>query len=256
MENNYSNFDMLDKMIANNKKAKSWTAFWMVMLCLMAAAVLWLAYTVSEKTNIINDQVEVIESNEFNLEIKSRIIDSLTENCNDAKTEIIKDYDSVITQTQAALAIVNTQPDANMQFTPLQQEKLKEANTSIEKIRDNIKIVRADIAKNSTRLFVQYNNTENADEIKRLLSVLKAKSEYIIVPPEYIDKVFGTTIKFYNYRNADEEKSLIRLLSRYLRISAKEIEIKYEQNKNIKPTVEVWIGTRTATMIRTLQNQD
>ena len=109
MENNYSNYDMLDKLIGNNKKAKSWTAFWLIILCLMASTVLWLAYTISQKNKTISLQGQIIQTSEINLEVKSRIIDSLTENCNDAKSEIVKSCDSVITQTQSTLlAIVNT----------------------------------------------------------------------------------------------------------------------------------------------------
>ena len=130
MENNYSNYDMLDKMIANNKKAKSWTAFWVIILCLMAAAVLWLANTVAEKNKTISLKDQEIQATNLNLEAKSLIIDSLTANCNADKTAIIKDYDSVITQTQAALNIVTneTTSGSNANFTAVQQEKIKEAS--------------------------------------------------------------------------------------------------------------------------------
>lgn len=257
MENNYSNYDMLDKMIANNKKAKSWTAFWMIILCLMAAAVLWLAYTVSEKNKTINEQVAVIESSEYNLEVKSRIIDSLTENCNDAKAEIVKSCDSVITQTQnTLLAIVNTDNPTGspIQITAQQQAKLKEASKSIQKVKTELYYVKADIAKNSTKMFVQFNNTENAAQLKRFLVVLKSKSDYVVAPPEYIDKTFSTVIKFYNYTNADEEKTLISLIARQFNIPAEKILVKHEKNPNIKTTVEIWIGTRVTT-VKTLQTQ-
>ena len=52
MENNYSNYDMFDKLITNNKKAKSWTVFWITALCLLAAAVLWMALDISKKNKI------------------------------------------------------------------------------------------------------------------------------------------------------------------------------------------------------------
>lgn len=248
MENNYSNYDMLDKMIANNKKAKSWTAFWMIILCLMAAAVLWLAYTVSEKNKKIDQQVQVIQSNEFNLEVKSRIIDSLTENCNDAKAEIVKSCDSVITQTQnTLLTIVDTdnQTGAPIQITAQQQEKLKEASTSINKIKKELYYVKADIKKNNTRLFVQFNNTDNNSQVNRFLGILKSKSEYVIAPAEYIDKNFSTIIKFYNYKNEDEENYLKKLVADLFNMSPDNIRVKYEENPNIKTTVEIWIGTRT-----------
>jgi DNA primase catalytic subunit len=254
MDNNFSNYDMLDKMIANNKKAKSWTVFWILLLCLMAAAVLWLAHTVSEKNKAISQKDEVITATTLSLEQKSRIIDSLTENCNDDKSEIIKSYDSVITQTEVALDIVNseTQSGVNKKLTPLEKEKLKKANTSINNVKSNLTKVKAEIKKNNTRLFIQFNEQKNTGLVNRLQAILEDKSNYIIAPPEYINGSFGTVIKFYNYQNTDEENLLKSFLTKYFGIPAKSIAVKYEKNVKIKPTVEVWIGTRPV-QIKTLQ---
>ena len=135
MENDYSNYDMIDKLIGNSKKAKSWTAFWMLALCLMAASLIWLAYTVSEKNKMISQQVQVIHSSQLNLELKSRIIDSLTANCNDAKAEIVKICDSVITQTQQTITKIvsnDNQPNGPLQIwlgTSSPKQMLIKANT-------------------------------------------------------------------------------------------------------------------------------
>lgn len=254
MENNYANYDMLDKLIANNKKAKSWTAFWIILLCLMAGAVLWLANTVSQKNKDIFEKDAVITATTVSLEQKSRIIDSLTENCNDDKSEILKNYDSVITQTQVALDIVNkeTQSGAYMKLTPLDKAKLNKATTSIQKVKGNLTKVKAEIIKNSTRLFIQYNDKNNTALVNKLQFLLENKSDYIIAPPEYIDGAFTTVIKFYNFKNADEEKLLKNSLTKYFGIPEKNIAIKYEKNVKIKPTVEVWIGTRPV-QIKNLQ---
>ena len=248
MENNYSNYDMLDKLVANNKKAKSWTAFWMIILCLMAGAVLWLAYIVSEKNKIIDKltKAKIQTSTEY-MELKSVLIDSLMQNCNDAQAAIIKNCDSVISQTQNTLStIVNTSnpTGAPIQITAQQQAKLKEASTSFTKVKTELYYVKANIKKNNTRLFVQFNNTENAAQVKRFLAILKSKGDYVVAAPEYIDKTFSTVIKFYNYTNADEEKNLVSLINRQFNIPADKILVKHEKNPNIKSTVEVWIGTR------------
>ena len=42
---------MFDRLIANNRKAQRWTMFWVIALCVMAAAVLWMAYDISKKKN-------------------------------------------------------------------------------------------------------------------------------------------------------------------------------------------------------------
>jgi cell division protein FtsL len=249
MENNYSNYDMLDKLIANNKKAKSWTAFWMIILCLMAAAVLWLAHSVSEKNKTINQQVQIIQSSEFSLEVKSRIIDSLTENCNDAKAEIVKSCDSVINQTQTTLSsIVNTSSATGtpVVITTDQQQRLLVASRSIQSIKTKLYNVQLDIKKNNTKLFVQFNNADDNASVGSFLEILKEKSDYVVAPPEYIDNNFPTVIKFYNYRNADEEKKLRNLIIRQFNIDAGSIQINYEKNRNVKTIVEIWLGTRPA----------
>lgn len=43
MDSNYSNYDMFDKLITNNKKAQSWTAFWAIALCILASIVIIMA---------------------------------------------------------------------------------------------------------------------------------------------------------------------------------------------------------------------
>ena len=247
MENNYSNYDMLDKLIGNNKKAKSWTAFWLIILCLMASTVLWLAYTISQKNKTISLQGQIIQTSEINLEVKSRIIDSLTENCNDAKSEIVKSCDSVITQTQSTLlAIVNTDNATGtpIQITASQQARLREASKSIQAVKTNLYYVKTAISKNNTKLFVQYNNTANAAQVNQFLSILKKNSDYLLAPPEYIDNSFSTVIKFYNYTNADEEKELTTLIAKQFNIDTDKILIRHEKNANVKTIVEIWIGTR------------
>jgi hypothetical protein len=246
MENNYSNYEILDKLVANNKKAKSWTAFWVIILCLMAGAVLWLANTVAEKNRTISLKDREIEATNLNLEAKSLIIDSLTANCNADKTAIIKDYDSVITQTQATLTMVANEASAgsNANFTPVQQEKIKEATYSINKIQDEIKIVKADIRKITPRLFIQYNNKEATGRIEKMIGSLKSGSRYVVAPPEFINSSYPTIIKFYNYKNETEEKALKEMLARYMDVPVEDIRISHEENPKIRNTVEIWIGTR------------
>lgn len=246
MENNYSNYDMLDKMVANNKKAKSWTAFWVIVLCLMAGAVLWLANTVAEKNKTISLKDQEIQATNLNLEAKSLIIDSLTANCNAAKTAIIKDYDSVITQTQEALNIVTneTASGSNTNITPVQQEKIKEANYSINKIQNELKIVKANIRKIPPRLFIQYNDPQAAARIEKMLHSIKKDNRFIIAPPEYVNSSFPTIIKFYNYNDRDQEKLLIEMVAQFFNIDAKDIRVKQETNEKIKNTIEIWIGTK------------
>lgn len=257
MENNYSNYDMFDKLIANNKKAKTWTVLWITALCLLAAAVLWMAFNISEKNKTINQQELALQTQEEFLETKNHLIDSLVANCNVSKNEIVNTYDSVIAQTENAIkTIVNTNIDSGkpLQITERQQTRLKEVSKSIQYVKTNLDNVKMDIRKPITRLFIQYNNKNNIGQVERLSEILKNNSNYYIAPAEYIDNNFPMVIKFYNYENAEEENLLKNIIARQFDLDPQSIPVNYENNDKIKSTVEIWIGTRHSvtrqTMIR------
>ena len=247
MENKFANYDMFDKLIANNKKAQSWTIFWVTALCILAGVVLWMAFTISEKNKTISDQKLSIQTQSEFLETKSRLIDSLIANCNIAKGEIVKTYDSAIIRTENALqTIVNTNVAAGMpeEITQIQQNEIKKVNREIQYVKTNIEKIKVNIRKPVTRLFIQYNDKENSRQIEQLLGNLKVKSNYYLAPPEYIDNSFPTVIKFYNYKNEEEERYLTAVVARQFKINAADIDVTYETNTKIKSTIEIWIGTR------------
>ncbi len=251
MENNYSNYDMFDKLITNNKKAKSWTVFWITALCLLAAAVLWMALDISKKNKTIITQKQALQTQTEFLEAKNHLIDSLVANCNVAKTEIVKSYDSAIVQTENAInAIVNSNanPGTPVQITEMQQTKLKEVSKSIQNVKTNLDYVKMDIRKSVTRLFIQYNNKDNSGRVEELSGFLKDHSNYYIAPAEYIDNNFPTVIKFYNYENAEEEDLLKNIVSKLFNLEPKNIPVNYEKNDKIKSTVEIWIGTKPSSV--------
>ena len=250
MDNKYDNYDMFDKLIANNKKAQSWTIFWVTTLCLLAGAVLWMAFTISEKNKTISAQKLTLQTQEEFLESKNQLIDSLVANCTAAKTAIVNKCDSVITQTQAAIKeVINSTPSNphNANNLSVQQNiKLKEADESIQYIKANLYNVKTNFNKSSTRLFIQYNDKDNAAQVAQLLALLKNKGSYYIPPAEYIDNSFPMIIKFYNYKNDDEEKYLTQLVARQFKVNTDDIRVSYETNPRLKATVEIWIGTRIA----------
>lgn len=81
-------------------------------------------------------------------------------------------------------------------------------------------------------------------QIERFLSYLKKEAGYVIAPAEFVDKPYSIIIKFYNYKNKVEEENLKRLMTRAFRIPPDEIQVSYEENEKIKPTVEIWLGTK------------
>lgn len=265
MENKFANYDMFDKLIANNKKAQSWTIFWVATLCLMAGAVLWMAFSMSEKNKIIlenyktiTEQGLVLQSQKEFLEAKNLLIDSLVANCNVAKNEIVKTYDSAIVQTQNALqTIVSTNSNAGTpaEITEIQQNEIKKANRNIQIAQTNIQNIKINIRKPVTRLFIQYNNKDNAGQIEQVLGNLKVNANYYVAPPEYVDNSFSTVIKFYNFEDADQEKLLKELIARQFKLNPDNIPVKYETNPNIKSIIEIWIGTRPVAIRQMMINK-
>lgn len=249
METKYDNYDMFDKLIANNKKAQSWTIFWVIALCLLAGAVLWMALTISAKNRTISEQKLSIQTQTEFLEAKSRLIDSLVANCNVAKNEITKTYDAAIARTETALqTIVNTSTAAGMpeQIQQLQQNEIKKVSREIQYVKTNIENIKTDIRKPVTRLFIQYNDKDNSGKVEELLKSLKANSNYYVAPPEFINNTFSTIIKCYNYQDDAEANRLKDMVAKQFNISAGHITIQNETNAKIKSTIEIWIGTRPA----------
>lgn len=250
MENNYSNYDMFDKLIANNKKAQSWTIFWVTALCLLAAAVLWMAYAISEKNKTISNQRLALQTQAEFLEVKNHLIDSLTANCNAAKTAIVNKCDSAISKTQAAIQEViamnvnNPNPVDTGEGFNQKNIKLKEADESIISIKKHLYNVKMEAITEKNRIFIQYNDKDNSGRVEALSGILKDKANYYIAPAEYVDNSFATVIRFLNFENADDEKLLKDLIAREFNINPGNIAVKHETNANVKSIVEIWIGTR------------
>lgn len=244
MDSNYSNYDMFDKLIANNRKAQSWTVFWVTALCLLACAVLWMAWDIAQKKKIITEKDLVIQTQEEYLEAKNYLIDSLMTNCNAGKKEIREKYDSVLTKTENVIKAIETaasNPDVSGKIPEMQQVKLKEVKTNIEQIKENMN---RNAVKMKTRLFIQYNDKEKYRQVEEFSAALKKNDNYFITPAEFIDNSFSTVIKFHNYKDEKAEKHLKEMVAKIFGINPADIAVSNESNPKVKQAVEVWIGTR------------
>lgn len=241
MATDYSNYDMLDRMIANNRKAKSWTAFWVIALCLLAGAVLYMAFDILDKKKMIVSQ-------QLDLETKIQLIDSLRKNCNSEKTAILQSYDSVIGQTQEAISAlikpVGTITTAGVGISANQRAKLVQANTSLKKVKYDLYDMKKIIKEEQTKIFIQYNNKSDADKVSKLIAALKNMGNYYVAPAEYIGSNFPTVIKLYNHKTTGDEKDMMATVARHFGISTKEIQVKNETNKKLKDVIEIWIDTK------------
>lgn len=242
MENNYSNYDMFDKLIANNKKAQSWTVFWAVALCVLAGVVIALAIANSRQKRTIADL-------SLSAEYKTRVIDSL-------KSILQKDVNKRVDSIEGYISNINTgfkkiqegynkpgnSNTANEQVT--QKENFKNVNSSIQELNDKVRQIKSDFQKDKLRFFIQYNNAGDEEKINILANNLKRNDNSFVAPAELVTDHFPNFIKIYNYADKEEERNLKAIISKIFSWEPDDIGIVHiSSNPNVrKPTIEIWIN--------------
>lgn len=256
MAEEFSNYDMLDKMIANNKRAKSWTAFWVVTLCLLAAAVLWMAFDIAKKEKTIaaneqtiNTQQTDLQKNKEALEDKNNLIDSLLANCKGQKENIINMYDSVISQTEQSITAIIKPANTTIGsigggVSVAEKSKLAQLNRTLRASKTDLSVLKNKISKEQTKIFIQYNDKNAEKDIARLVSALKANGNYYVAPPEYIDNAFPSVVKMYNHTTTDNEKAFIKKLLNSVGVNEKDINVKQETNSKLSDVIEIWVNSK------------
>lgn len=247
MAEDFSNYDMLDKMIANNKKAKSWTVIWVTILCILAGVVWWMAYDISKKKKVIVTQQLALQTQEEFLETKNKLIDSLVANCNGEKTAIVASCDSVIGQTQDAIQAI-LKPAAgtvamSAGMSTVRQKQLADASKALRKVSSELYDVKMITTKEQPKIFVQYNNKADLDKIQKALAAARRTSRYYVAPPEYINNRFPTIVKFYNHTITSDDKALLQKFAESLDLEKNDIQVKNESSNKVKDVIEIWIGT-------------
>ncbi len=77
MENNESNYDLVETLIANSKRSKWWTTVLVVVLCLLSALVLIIYNDNRKKKQTIADQQFAITKLDTFINVQNRAVDSL-----------------------------------------------------------------------------------------------------------------------------------------------------------------------------------
>ncbi len=237
MSGNYSNYDMFDKLITNNKKAQSWTVFWAIALCILAAIVIFMAIVNAKQKRAIADLNN-------NVEYKSRVIDSL-------KAVIQKEVDKKVDSIAGYITALNTNiqkieqgTDKPGPETASQKENFENVNNSIQALNNKIQQIKTDFKKDRVRFFIQYNNKEYAERVNKLSGYLKRNDNYFVAPVELVDDNYPNLIKLYNYADENEEKKIKEIISNIFGIPPEDIGMAHiSSNPTVrKPTIEIWIS--------------
>lgn len=242
MDSNYSNYDMFDKLITNNKKAQSWTAFWAIALCILASIVIIMA--------IVNArQKRTIASLSLSADYKSRVIDSLKEIIQkevDKKVEsITNDITTLNTNIKKIEKEASTPGTNTSSEMATQKANFEVVNNSIKELNSKIQQIKTDIKKDRVRFFIQYNSKEYIDQVNTLSGYLKKNENYFVAPVELVDDKYPNLIKIYNCpKDEAEEIRLKEIISKIFNLSPKDIGVAHiSSNPTVtKPTIEIWIN--------------
>ena len=244
MSSEYSNYDRFDKLIDNNKKAQSWTTFWVTILCLLAAAIIFLAIANSRQKKAIAD---LNSSTEY----KSRIIDSLKgviQKEVDKKVDSITNYITAIDKNIQQIEKESTDPgNTSNASQAAQKENFKVVNSNIRELNERLKGIKTDLQKDRIRVFIQYSKNEDEEQVNKLISYLKRNNNYFVAPVEILSSNFNTIIKIYNYDNETEENRLRETISTIFGLPPDRVAINHLSDPKImKPTIEIWLGSGRA----------
>ena len=238
MEKDFANYDLIDRMIANERKAKSWTAFWITLLCIMAGLLIWAIVSIAAKNKKITETNIILQNTRDTISDKNALIKSLEDDCNQ---KFAKSYDSIkqeVAITFAEIAKIDSSGNNGKQ-----SGNNSKITKSIRELDKKFKEIKTDFQKEKIRLFIQYNNPGDIDKINRLIATLKNKSDYLVTPPELVKSKYQYLIKCFNYEDAQKENWLKKLLNGSFEIDADKINLTHEKKKGMSPTIEIWLGS-------------
>ncbi|HMK04799.1 MAG TPA: hypothetical protein VK489_11430 [Ferruginibacter sp.] len=245
MSTDISNYDVFESILANDRKARKWTLYWIIALCILATVVIFFAIANSKQKKTIADL-------SMSADYKTKVIDSL-------KSVIQKEVDKKVDSLTGFI----TELDKNIQKIEkdaadpaatggeekaLQKENFKNVNNSIRELNNTVRQIKTDFKKERLRYFIQYNNKEESRRVAELAAYLKTNDNNFVAPPELLNSSFDNVIKIYNYDNEKEEMNLKGIIGKIFNMPQRNIEVKHvSSNANVtKPTIEVWIGTQDA----------
>ena len=169
---------------------------------------------------------------------KNALIKSLEDDCN---RKFAKSYDSI--KQEVAITISEITKPNNNHNAGQDTAKKTIITKSINELDKKFKQIKTDFQKEKIRLFIQYNYPGDIDKINRLIATLKNKSDYLVTPPEFINRKFDYRIKCFNYEDARKEFWLMKLTQDALSLDTTKIKIRHETKDGMSPTIEIWLGS-------------
>lgn len=253
MEKDYSNYDLFDRMIDNERKAKSWTVFWISLLCILSGVVIGMVFSISQKNKDIEEkkiqietQFAILEKQKDTISDKNALIKALEEDC---KRDITKATDSLKEEVDKTLTTITKleypAADTSRNSTTTTQQKAKNdaIKISISKLTEKFKSIQKDFQKEKIKVFIQYNYSGDLKQVNDLIAKLKNNDDYLVTPAELVNRKFSYLMKCYNYEDAKQESWLQNVTGRYLGIDPGDIRISHDKKDGMSPTVEIWIGS-------------
>lgn len=249
MDKEYANYDLLDRMIANEKKAKSWTVFWISLLCILGGLVIWMAIRMNRQNKELNDKFEIIQAQNETLRSqrdtisdKNALIKSLEEDCNRDKTRMSDSFKVAVTAALTSIAKAEETNTTTNQQTDQSALATAKENT-IKRLDAKIIEINRVFQKDKLRIFIQYNNSADLGKINNLINYFKAGEDYVVPPPEMVQSKFTYLMKCYNYENAAQEQKVLDAIAKFLSVKTDNIRVTHETRAGMHPTIEVWVGS-------------
>ncbi|MEO6541348.1 MAG: hypothetical protein ABIN74_10170, partial [Ferruginibacter sp.] len=203
MEKEFANYDLVDRVISNERKARSWTLFWITLLCIMGGILIWALVSILEKNKTIKDHIAIVKMQRDSILNMDSIINSLNVSWERSMERYTDSLRKEVDSTLNSIAKMETTTNPS-----LQKEKAIAINTSIQKLNQKLQEIKKDFQKEKLRIFIHYNYSPDRGAVNNLVNTLNSKNDYLVLPPELIRAKFAYLIKCFNYENAKKESWL------------------------------------------------
>jgi hypothetical protein len=243
MANDIKNIDLLQKFIENEKKAKLWTLMSVVLFCLLAFGVIYLAWKLADAQKAISIQDETIIELNKKLEKALSKADSLNEvlvSENKSLENRKTNYDSLQNITSSLLInlseIKQTHPEVYIENQTSNQLD-QPTQAKIEKLLTPANIEKMVEKEGKYTIYIQYaaDFEKDAYTLRRWWT-----NDYVCPKPELIsNRSFAASVKYFHPEDEAEAKKVAAAVENKIGLP---ISVTSANMKSPKRQLELWIG--------------